>query len=103
MAMADEVRDNIIDLDRQRLGLRTALAGDMAQARHDLHPKTIARRWADRKREQLAGFAEDGKHGLKKNAPVIGLASAAILLFAARKPIAKAIHGAREKARQAKD
>jgi hypothetical protein len=103
MVMADNVRDKIIDLDRQRLGLRSTLAGDMAQAQHDLHPRTLVQRWTDRKRAQISDLAEDGRKGLKKNAPMIGLASAVILLFAARRPISKAVEYARQKGQQKRD
>jgi hypothetical protein len=101
--MSNDDRDRIVELGKRKTDLRTSLASDLDQARHDLHPKTIARRWTNRKRAQIADIAESGKKGLKKNAPLIGLASSAILLFAARKPISAAIRRLREKAHKAKD
>jgi hypothetical protein len=101
--MTDNERDKIIALGERRSALRSSLIGDAQQAKHDLHPKTLARRWVNRKREQVVTIAETGKQGLKKNAPVIGIASAAILLFAARKPIFDVIDRVRDKARKAKD
>lgn len=100
--MSDE-RETVIELDRQRKGLRRELVSDVTQAKHDLNPRTMARRWTDRKRAQVGELADKGKHALKKNAPLIGLASAAILLFALRKPISKTIQKLRDKARDAKD
>jgi hypothetical protein len=101
--MADEDRRKVIELDRHRRKLRGHLAGDMEQARHDLHPRTILRRWMGRKRAQLADIADSGKHAFKKNAPLIGLAGTAILLFAARRPISNTINALRNKVQQAKD
>jgi hypothetical protein len=101
--MPDDARDKVMELDRRRLCLRQTLSGDVEQAKHDLHPKTIIRRWTNRKRVQMTDLAESSKESLKKNAPLIGLASAAILLFAARKPISNAISNLRERAQRSKD
>lgn len=101
--MAEDTRDTVIKLDRRRRDRRAHLAGDVEQAKHDLHPRTLARRWTDTKRAQLADLADNGKRGLKKNAPLIGLAGTAILLFAARRPISNAINALREKMQQTKD
>jgi hypothetical protein len=101
--MVEDTRDTVIKLDRQRRKLRAHLTGDVEQAKRDLHPRTLARSWTDRKRAQLANLADDGKHSFRKNAPLIGLAGTAILLFAARRPIFNAINALREKAQQAKD
>lgn len=100
--MTDD-RKKVIELNRQRHDARASLASDVDQAKYDLHPRTIAQRWTDQKRAQLADLADNGKQTLKKNAPLIGLASTAILLFAARRPISNAINALREKAQQAKD
>jgi hypothetical protein len=102
-AMTEDSRDTVIKLDRERRHLRAHLTGDVEQAKHDLHPRTLTRRWKDQKRAQLADLGESGKQALRKNAPLIGLAGAAILLFAARRPISNAINKLRNKARQAKD
>jgi hypothetical protein len=101
--MTEDTRDTVIKLDRQRRDLRAHLTGDVEQAKLDLHPRTLARRWTDRKRAQMADIADSGKHAFKKNAPLIGLAGTAILLFAARRPISNAINALRKKAQQAKD
>jgi hypothetical protein len=103
MMMTDDARDKVVELDRQRHSIRETLSGDIEQAKYDLNPKTMARRWTNRKRAQIANLADNGKQSLKKNAPLIGLASAAILLFAARKPISNAINHLRERAQRSKD
>jgi hypothetical protein len=101
--MRDDARDRVIELDRRRLGLREVLSDDVVKAKHDLHPKTMASRWTNRKRAQMANLTDSSKQNLKKNAPLIGLASAAILLFAARKPISNAISHLRKRAQRSKD
>jgi hypothetical protein len=102
-AMTDDNRDKVIALDRERRNLRTHLIGDAEQAKHDLHPRTLIERWKGRKRQQLTSAAKTGKQSLTRNAPLIGLAGAAILIFAARKPIFVFYHQLRNKKRQVKD
>jgi hypothetical protein len=100
--MTDDGRETVRALDDKRRDARARLNGDAGQARHDLHPRTLMRRWTERKKEQLADLADGGKKGLKKNAPLIGLTGAAILLFAARKPISKLFNSLREQAKDRK-
>ncbi len=101
--MSDDARNKIIELDKRRNHLRSTLTEDVKQAKYDLHPKTVARRWTDRKHAQIRDIADSGKQSLKKNAPLIGVASAVILLFAARKPISNAISHMRNTMRKSKD
>lgn len=101
--MLDEARDTVIALDQERRNLRTHLVGDAEQAKHDLHPRTLIERWKGRKRQQLTSAAKTGKQTLSKNAPLIGLAGAAILFFTARKPISRLYQQFRDKKRQVKD
>ena len=101
--MVDDMRETIRELDRQRQQQRSKLADDAALAKHDLHPRTLIGRWTARKRDQIGLMTDNGKHSLKKNAPLIGLAGAAILLFTARRPISKLFQHLRHKAQQAKD
>jgi hypothetical protein len=101
--MAEDDRERIVALDRKRRGLRAELRGDVAEARHDLHPRTIMGRWTARKKAQVAEFADGTTRAAKKNAPVIGLAAGAILLFAARRPIFELYSRLRDKARHSKD
>jgi hypothetical protein len=100
--MTDDARKTVRQLDSQRQSARARLTGDAEQAKRDLHPRTLARRWTDDKRAKLADLADSGKHSLKKNAPLIGLAGAAILLFSLRKPISDAIHHLRDNAKDRK-
>ena len=101
--MSNDTRDKVFALDRERRNLRTHLVGDAEQAKHDLHPRTLLKRWKGRKRQQLTSAAETGKQTLAHNAPLIGLAGVAILLFTARKPIFRLYQQLRNKARQVKD
>jgi hypothetical protein len=101
--MTDDLRETIRELDKRRLQKRSKLAGDTRQAKHDLHPRTLFGRWKSRKTDQLGLIADSGKQELKKNAPLIGLAGAAILLFSVRKPISRLYQHLRNKAQQAKD
>ncbi len=87
--MSDDDRETVRALDRKRLDARARLIDDTEQAKHDLHPRTIVSRWTGRKKQQIANLSDSGKKGLKKNAPLIGLAGAAILLFATRRPISQ--------------
>ena len=101
--MSDDTRDRVIALDRERRNVRTHLVADAERAKHDLHPRTLIARWKGRKRQQLNSAADTGKQALAKNAPLIGLAGAAILLFTARKPISRLYQQLRNKTRQVKD
>ena len=101
--MSDDTRDQVIALDHHRRYLRTHLVGDAEQAKHDLHPRTLIKRWKGRRQQQLTAAVATGKRTVANNAPLIGLAGAAILLFAARKPIFQYYHQFRNKRRQAKD
>ncbi len=101
--MMNDERDKVIALDRDRRNLRTNLVDDAEQAKQDLHPRTLIDRWTGRKRQQLSAAAATGKQSFTKNAPLIGLAGVAILLYAVRKPIFKIYHRLRDKAQQAKD
>ena len=101
--MSDDTRDKVIALDQERRNLRTHLVAGAEQAKHDLHPRSLIERWKGRKRQQLTSAAETGKQTLANNAPLVGLAGAAILLFSARKPIFRLYQQLRNKTRQAKD
>jgi hypothetical protein len=103
IAMSEDARDAIIALNRERRDRRASLTGDLRQAKIDLHPRTLFARWTGQKKLQITSAADIGKRKLAKNAPVIGLASAAILLFSSRKPILNLFHKLRTKAQQAKD
>jgi hypothetical protein len=102
-AMTDVDRDNIRALDRARRAQRNNLLSDVEQAKYNLHPRTLLTRWTGQKRQQLSAVAENGKQSITKNAPLIGLAGATILLFSARKPIFRLYQKLRDKAQQAKD
>ncbi len=101
--MTDNDRDKVVALDQKRRNMRANLAGDAEKAKHDLHPHTIIERWKDRKRLQLSAAADTGKQTFAKNAPLVGFAGAAILLFTARKPISRLYQKLRSKVRQPKD
>lgn len=101
--MTDLDRETIETLNRRRRAMRSALSGDVEQAKLDLHPRTLFTRWKGQKRQQLSALTETGKQNLANNAPLIGLAGAAILLFTARKPISRLYHQLRQKAQQPED
>jgi hypothetical protein len=86
-----EPRERVKALNRTRKAQRGALLADVEQAKHDLHPRTIATRWRDKQLDRAAHAAEKTKQAAQKNAPAIGLAGIGILLFAFRKPISRAI------------
>lgn len=85
--MADAEREAILERDRARKLLRQTLLSDVEQAKHDLHPRTISTRWADKQKARLTAASSSAKQNVAKNAPLIGFVAAAGLLFAARKPI----------------
>lgn len=85
--MADPDREAVYAFDQARKAMRSALLADVEKARHDLHPRVIASRWGGRQLGRVvSGKAKAGK-AIKNNAPMIGAGMAAVLLFAARKPI----------------
>ena len=85
--MPDPDRDTVKALDRQRRMQRATVSTDLDQAKHDLHPKTLAQRWTTKQRVRLLCTSDAAKQKVANNAPVIGLAGLGILLFALRKPI----------------
>jgi hypothetical protein len=87
--MADPDRNIVIEQDRTRKALREMVRADVEQARNDLHPKTLTARWANRQKAKIKAAGDAIGERAKKNAPLIGLGTAAILLFAARRPISK--------------
>jgi hypothetical protein len=101
--MSDLDRETVKALDTKRRELRVALTGDVQQAKRDLHPRTLFGRWKQRKAEQISALAGSGKQNLANNAPLVGLAGAAILLFTARKPISRLYNRLRQKAQPPKD
>ena len=101
--MPETERDTVLKLDARRKVARAQLSGDMTQARSDLHPKTLVRRWADDKRGKVAKVAETGVQTLQKNAFWIGLAGSAILLFSARRPITKLYQQWRNRAAESEE
>jgi hypothetical protein len=101
--MSDDARDAIVALNHLRRERRADLTGDFKQAKVDLQPRTLFARWTGQKKLQITNATDVGKQRLAKNAPLIGLAGAAILLFSARKPISNLFHKLRRKAQQAKD
>ncbi len=95
--MAEPDRKAVMERDHRRKALRKSLLSDASQARHDLHPKALAARWTARQKMRLADLGIDARQKLAKNAPLIGIGAAAILLFAARKPILAWVDGLRKR------
>jgi hypothetical protein len=101
--MSDDARDAIVALNHRRRERRAGLTGDFKRVKADLHPRALFARWTGQKKLQITNATDVGKQKLAKNAPLIGLVGAAILLFTAHKPISKLFHKLRRKAQQAKD
>ncbi len=95
--MSDPERDAIVDRDQLRKALRQSLMTDVEQARHDLHPRTIANRWTSKQKARLSNAGASARQNIAKNAPLIGIGAVAVLLFAARKPISNWIHRLRDR------
>lgn len=87
--MADSDREIVRELDQARKAMRSSLLLDVQQARHDLQPRVIAARWAERQLNRAARGKANAVQTITNNAPAIGAGIAAVLLFAARKPIWK--------------
>ena len=85
--MTEPDRESILQHDKVRKALRRTLLSDVEQAKHDLHPRTLSTRWVDKQKVRLATASASARQKVAKNAPLIGFAAAAGLLFAARKPI----------------
>lgn len=98
--MPQTERDAVIQLDVRRRLARARLSGDVTRAQSELHPITLARRWADDKRGKIATLAATGGKAAQKNALWIGLAGTAILLFSARRPISKLYRQWRDRAHE---
>lgn len=101
--MRDDVREQVRALDQARKARRAVLQSDLSQAREDLHPRTIAVRWAERQYGSLATKAAHIARAARKSAPIAGVAAGALLLFSARKPISDFIRRIREERNTSKD
>lgn len=101
--MSDYSRDDVATRNSARHQLRSKLLSDANQAKHDLHPKTIASRWAGKQKQKLIGATGQAKQKVAKNAPLIGLAGVGVLLFAARKPISNWVNHLRNRKVQNED
>ena len=103
MMTDDDLRQMLLDKAQLRKQKRQSVRNDLAQAKHDLHPKTLATNWLDAKKATARSVAQTGKQNLEKNAPVLGAAGLAVLLFAARKPIFKLWTNIRNRASATKE
>jgi hypothetical protein len=80
-------REEILQRDRARKAMRQSLMADIEQAKVDLHPRTIGARWTAKQKARVVKTGEAAKQNITKNAPLVGIAGLAVLLFAARRPI----------------
>lgn len=95
--MADPSREDIIRRDLARKAARQSLVSEVEQAKHNLHPRTLTDRWKSKQMVRLESAAASARQNVAKNAPLIGFAAAAGLLFAARKPISNWIDRLRDR------
>lgn len=98
-----ESRENVRQLNRLRMDRRAALQGDFARAKVDLHPRNMMARWTERQIGTLKTKGGQARGMVRKNAPVLGAAAGALLLFVTRKPIFDFIRRHRENRAQNKD
>jgi hypothetical protein len=91
--MIDPDREAVLERDLKRKALRESLLSDAEKARHDLHPKNLFARWTTRQKKRFGAAGNAARQKVAKNAPLIGIGAAAILLFAVRKPISKWLNG----------
>jgi hypothetical protein len=101
--MSDNDRQTVQRLDADRKLARAKLTSDVSDAKVDLHPKTLAQRWANRQVAKIGTAAKTGAQITRKNAIPISLASAAILLFTARKPISRLYEKLRNRAPESEE
>jgi hypothetical protein len=87
--MPDPEREAILQRDRVRKAKRQSLLTDVERAKHDLHPRTIGSRWTAMQKRRISETAASAKQNIAKNAPLVGIAGLAVLLFVARKPISQ--------------
>ena len=101
--MAEVDRDTMHRLNANRKLARSRLVADVADAKRDLHPRALLHRWTGKQKARIAATASDGARLARKNAPLLGLAGAAILLYAARKPILDMYRNLRDRAPEAEE
>lgn len=80
-------REEILQRDRARKAMRQSLMADIEQAKVDLHPRTIGARWTAKQKARVVKAGGTAKQNITKNAPLVGIAGLAVLLFTARRPI----------------
>jgi hypothetical protein len=80
-------RRDVLNLHDSRMKARETLDTDIALAKTNLHPRTIADRWTAKQKTMVRQAADDATHLVKKNALLIGAVGIGALLFIGRKPI----------------
>lgn len=98
-----ETRDDVRRLNRTRMAKRTSLLAGLDRAKVDLHPRNVASKWVERQIGALKAKTGRASGLARQNAPMLGAAACALLLFSARKPIFEFIRRFREKRASNKD
>jgi hypothetical protein len=80
-------RRDVLNLHDSRMKAREALDTDVALAKANLHPRTIADRWTAKQKAMARQAADDATHLVKKNALLISAVGIGALLFIGGKPI----------------
>ncbi|MGL5837100.1 MAG: hypothetical protein ACRCY3_01210 [Sphingorhabdus sp.] len=96
-------RETVLERDRTRKAARAIMREEISHAQHDLHPRTLKARWIGRQRARIAQVGDMARQKASDNAVTLGVGAAAILLFAARKPIWRLIERFQNKRRNDED
>lgn len=90
-------RSDVIAKNADRKTARQLFQNDRDIAKGQLAPSHLAERWKTRQSKRAEALVVKGKTAARDNAALIGVAAAGAILFAARKPIAKAYKKLKER------
>lgn len=85
-------RDTVKKSFIEKQSARHILQYNIAEAKHNLSPKTITKKWVDKKKNKLKSASHKSKEIAKNNIPAISIGFIAASLFLLRKPISNYIN-----------
>lgn len=73
----------------EKQNARHILKNNISDAKHNLAPKNVVKRWSDKQLDKLESAAKKTAEIASDNIPAIGIMALATTLFLLREPIAK--------------
>jgi len=90
-------RHDVAQKNRERKAARKIFQDDRDAAKAELAPSHLAGRWKTRQTKRAEALVAKGKTTARENAVLLGVVAAGTALFAARKPLMRAMKKFRER------